>query len=158
MRVTRIFIILFAVSFLLLNAGCSQSPQQESKEKEVKTPMGEVSKKAADAMATTESYTMEQKKAYEQELADKFAKYEQKISLLKEQMAMAGEESKKNLQQNIENLQAKVGEMESRTNELKNASGFAWSDMKKGLDKAVADLDKAFAEAMQNFQKKPNSY
>ena len=157
MQLVKILLIVMTITSLLLTAGCSEEKEPAMQKEGTKTTAADVKKEAKELMATTKSYTLEQREAYEKELAKKFAEYDRKIFVLKEQLVDATEETRQKLQEQINMLLTKEGDLRNRAKGLKEASGKAWDDLKKGLDKASADLDEAFAKAMQKFIKKPSS-
>jgi outer membrane biogenesis lipoprotein LolB len=145
MKIIKITIFLLMAAFLILNTACSEQ------EKEAKTTMEDVKKETREMVETAKSYTMEQRHAYQQELADKFAEYDRKIETFKQQMNMVKGETERKMQENIDMLQSKVDDMKKRAEKLKNAGGDAWTDLRNGLEKAEDDLDRSFSEAMKNF-------
>jgi len=153
MNTLRLIIILLALAFLSLVAGCGEQKQATTQKEETKVTTEDIKKEAKELVETTKSYTMEQKEAYEQQLANKLDEYAQKIAALKAQMVTMQGEAQKDMQEKIDSLHAKVEDMKSKALELQNASDAAWDDLKAGLDKAEDDLEESFTTAMQNFQK-----
>ena len=157
MKTARLLVILLAAGFLFLAVGCSE--QKSSMQEETpKATSEDVKKEAKELVETTKSYTLEQKQAYEEQLAKKLDEYNQKISALKVQMAQAESTVQTDMQALLESLQTKVEDLQTRANGLKDASGAAWDDMKKGLDQAEEELDQAFSEAMAKFQQSSSKY
>ena len=85
MNTLRLLIILLALVLLSLNAGCGEQQATTQKE-ETKVSTEEIKKEAKELVEITKSYTMEQKEAYEQQLANKLDEYAQKIAALKAQV------------------------------------------------------------------------
>jgi anaerobic ribonucleoside-triphosphate reductase len=138
---------------LSLTAGCGEQQQATTHKEETKITTEDIKKEAKELVEATKSYTMEQKKAYEEELAKKLDEYGQKTGALKAQLMTMQGEAQKDMQEKIDSLHAKVEDMKSKALELQNSSDAAWDDLKAGLDKAEDDLEEAFTTAMQNFQK-----
>lgn len=153
MNFARVLSVFTFLAFLFINYGCSdqEQPAMQVKESET-TTIEDVKKEAGELVEATKEYTLEQKEAYERQLAGKFEEYEKKLSTLRQQLNMAGGDVKQRMQEKIESLQGKLDDMKSMTEQLKDTSGEAWNDMKVGLDKAEDDLNKAFSDAMQNFK------
>ena len=141
MRSRKILVVL-VIGLLSLAVGCSERAQTVKQEKKAKTTMEDVKKETGEMVETAKSYTLEQRQAYQKELADKFVKYEQDIEDLKQKMIMVSGDTEQKMQEQIklDVLRDKLADMESRAQELKDASGDAWDDLKKGLDKAGKDL------------------
>ena len=78
MRSRKILVVL-VIGLLSLAVGCSERAQTVKQEKKAKTTMEDVKKETGEMVETAKSYTLEQRQAYQKELADKFVKYEQDI-------------------------------------------------------------------------------
>jgi hypothetical protein len=157
MKSTRLVLFFLAAAFFLMAVGCSEQKTSMQEEKP-KPTAAEVKKEAKDLVETTESYTMEQKQVYEQQLVQQLEEYSQKISALKDQVAMMPGEAKTAMQEQINMLDTDLQDMEAKAGEMKDASGQAWEDMKQGMEQAEKDLNQAISNAMQNFQKPPTKY
>ena len=153
MHTVRFLIIILMLALLSLTTGCGEQQQAPTQKEETKVTTEDIKKEAKELVEATKSYTMEQKKAYEEELATKLDEYGQKIEALKAQLMTMQGEAQQDMQEKIDSLHAKVEDMKSKALELQNASDAAWDDLKAGLDKAEDDLEEAFTTAMQNFQK-----
>ena len=79
MKFLKYTLIVVTATTLLIAAGCSEEKKPAMQEGGSKTTTADIKKEAKDLVETTKSYTMEQKEAYEKELADKFAEYSRKI-------------------------------------------------------------------------------
>jgi TolA-binding protein len=158
MNRVKLWIIVIFVMLMAFSSGCSEQKEATMQPKENKTTAEDVKQEAKEMVQTTTTYTMEQKEAYEQKLAEKLETYNQQISTLKQQMVVLQGEAEQKLQDQINSLQTKVEDMKNRSDELKDAGGEAWNNLKDGLDKAGDDLDQAFTEAMQKFTKSSSSY
>ena len=153
MYLKRILGILFLIIFVALATGCRQRQESRTQEEGNKTTMEDIKKEVKEMVKTTTSYSLEQRNAYEKQLAQKIDAYGKKIQALKEQMMIAKGEAEKKLQEQIDMLQAKTDDLKNKAEDLRNATGQAWDELKKGLDKAVDDLDEAFSKAMQSYTK-----
>ena len=72
---------------------------------------------------------------------------------LKTQMAYRNDQAKAALEEVMVELNQKKLEITVKLKEIGAASGEAYEDLKKGLDKSVEDMDQAFEEAMSRFEK-----
>jgi hypothetical protein len=64
-----------------------------------------------------------------------------------------GEASTK-IEAGIADLKTKQDQAKQKLQEVGSSTGAAWDDMKAGLDKAVADLQKAYNDASSHFKQK----
>ena len=152
MYLARYLVILLAFGLFFLTAGCSEQQQATTQKEGTKATVEDVKKEAVDIVEVTKSYTMEQKEAYEQQLATRLDGYKQKISVFKAQMGAMKGNAQKVMQKKIDTLQAQLEEMKNKVLELQDASGEAWNDLKKDLDKAGEDMNEAFTNAKTNFR------
>lgn len=153
MHLKRFLVIFLLAVFVALAAGCSKRQEPMTQEEGKKTTTEDIKKEAEEMVETTKSYTMEQRKAYEQQLARKIDEYGQKIYALKEQLMMVKGEAENELLEQIDMLQAKTDDLKNKAEDLKKASGQAWDELKIDLDKAIDDLDEAFSKALQSYKK-----
>ena len=57
-----------------------------------------------------------------------------------------------NTERAFENLSEKFGITPKKLSELKSASGEGWEDLKKGMEKSMAELKSAFDQAASQFK------
>ena len=115
---------------------------QQSKEKPA-APSQSQEVKAAPGGAVT-GFTPAQRRAYEKETATELAAIQQKIADLRVQANSGAPQMKRLLIQKANRLQAQKIAAGNQLTALEKASGTAWGQQKAELDKAMADLRKAF--------------
>jgi DNA anti-recombination protein RmuC len=144
----------------LLLIGCSEQKQtvektapEKARIENLATTPEDIKKEAQDLAKTTMAYTEEQKTLYQKKLQEKMVQYSQELKELKAKMVMLNEQAKTGLTAEMENLNRKKQEMAEKMQQIQDASGEAYTDLKKGLDRSVEEMDKALDEAMSNFRK-----
>ena len=152
MNAIKITTFLLLAAILFSNTACSEQ------KKATQTTMEDVKKETVEAVETAGSFTMEQRQAFQRKLTDKLTEYDRNIATLKQQLTVVTTTAGQKTEEKIEMLQAKLDDIKKRSEELKDASGEAWEDLRKGLERAGDDLDKSFTEAMKNFSKSSSSY
>lgn len=145
------------ISFLLLSCSEPQevekaSPGQTRVENLATTP-ADIKKEAEDLAKTTMAFTEEQKELYQKKIQEKMALYNQKLMDLKKEMGKLNDQAKAALDKQMVELNQKKLEITAKLKEAEAASGEAYEDLKKGLDKSLDDLDQAFEDAVSRFQK-----
>ena len=152
-------IITFGVIFLFLTS-CSDQKQTAEKPQPAKarveslsTTTADIKKEAEDLAKTTMAYTEEQKALYQEKIKEKMEQYSQKLMELQTKMVMLNEQAKANLAAEMENLNRKKQEVAEKASEINAASGEAYEDIRKGLERSLEEMDKAFDQAMSRFEK-----
>jgi len=139
-------------------ASCSDQKQtaekaspEKAKVENLATTPADVKKEAEDLAKTAMAYTEEQKALYQEKIKEKMQQYSQKLMDLQTKMVMLNEQAKANLAAEMENLNRKKQEIVEKAGEIQEASGAAFEDLKKGLDKSLEEMDKAVDEAISRF-------
>ena len=148
----RILVILLALILLVLFVGCGEQKQATTQIKESETTVEDVTNDANELVEVTKAYTLEQRKVYEQQLAQTIEEYSQEISALKNQMIILKGEAKAEMQQTLDTLHTNLNNMKSEVQQMKTASDSAWEELKEGLEKAEKDLSEGFSNALQSFK------
>jgi hypothetical protein len=153
----NIFILTILYFFM---AACSeQKPTAEkaaterAKVENLETTPDDIKKEAADLARTTLAYTEEQKTLYQEKIQKKMAQYGQKLLALEAKLVMMNEQAKAEFAEEMKNLSRKKAEIGEKFQELQAAGNEAYDDLKDGLDGAMEEMDKAYDQAMERFQK-----
>ena len=151
-------VVVGSICFFL--ASCSEqkqtadkAPPPKAKVESLATTPGDIKKEAADLARTTMAYTEEQKELYQKKIEERINLYGQKLMELQEKMIMLNEQAKASLVAEIENLNRKKQEVAEKAREIQSASGEAYEDLKEGLENSLEEMDKAFDQAMNRFDK-----
>lgn len=128
------------------------TPERAKVENLATTP-GDIRKEAGDLAKTTMTYTEEQKALYQKKIQDKMGQYSQNLKELQEKLAMMNEQAKADMAAEMEELKRKKAEMGEKARELQATGSEAYGDIRKGLDSAIDEMDKAYDEAMKRFRK-----
>jgi uncharacterized protein YukE len=72
---------------------------------------------------------------------------------LEAELVMMNEQAKADLAAEIEELSRKKVEIGEKVRELQAAGNEAYEDLKKGLDSAMEEMDRAYDQAMSRFRK-----
>jgi peptidoglycan hydrolase CwlO-like protein len=118
---------------LVLLPACSNRVQQDQKQTD-----------DADA-------ARRQREAYQAQAEEKLHELDQKIEDLKSRINQ-NTPDKEDLDQQMAELERRRAIAHEKLEKLKTSSQGAWSDMKAGIDAAVADLDTAYHEAANRFK------
>ena len=155
------FATIFALAaFCFFMTACSEQKQttekaspEKAKVENLATTPEDIKKEAGDLAKTTMAYTEEQKKLYQEKLQEKMAQYNRELMELEAKLTTINAEVKADLAAEMQNLTQKKAEMDIKIRELQAASGEAYKDLKDGLDRAMAEMDNAYDEAMSRFKK-----
>lgn len=93
-----------------------------------------------------------QRKAYEEKLEAQLKEWATQIALLMAKADKAKAEAKIDFYKTIDALQHKQEEARTKLNELKTAGDEAWEDVKKGAEKAWAEIKIAYKDATSRFK------
>jgi hypothetical protein len=72
---------------------------------------------------------------------------------LEAKLVMMNEQAKAEFAEEMKNLSRKKAEIGEKFQELQAAGNEAYDDLKDGLDGAMEEMDKAYDQAMERFQK-----
>jgi DNA polymerase III delta prime subunit len=126
---------------------------EKAKVENLATTPADIRKEATDLAKTTMAYTEEQKEVYQEKIQEKMAEYSEKLKEFETKLVMLNEQAKAEMAEEIEELNRKKAAISVKVQELQTASGEAYADLKEGLDNAMVEMDKAYDQAMERFQK-----
>ena len=72
---------------------------------------------------------------------------------LQDILVQLNEQARSELAAEMDKLRGKKAEMGKKFQKLQAASGEAYEDLKVGMDRAMAEMDKAYEQAMSRFAK-----
>lgn len=137
------FILLVSALTLLVFAGCAEKEE---------TTAEDVKKETKEAVETARAYTEEQRAKYMAEMMDKLESYEEQINELEMEARDTGDEARMAMEERLQTLRDKRDDMSERLDEMRSAGGDAWMEMKKGMDKAMDEMSKAYEKAAAEFE------
>lgn len=94
----------------------------------------------------------QEKQAYEAKIDQALRDLDQEIDALKIKVRVQNRADRPQIDQQIDQLERKRAELRVRLMKLRDSSGAAWKDMKMGIDRALSDLDTAYAQAVSHFK------
>jgi TolA-binding protein len=94
----------------------------------------------------------QEKQAYEAKIDQALRDLDQEIEALKIKVRVQNRADRPQIDQQIDQLERKRAELRARLMKLKESSGEAWKDMKGGSDRALADLDVVYEQAVSHFK------
>ncbi len=145
MRFARVILFPALSLCLILSAyGTAVGQGQVTKE--------EVAQQVQQAAEKVKEYTAQQAEIYTKEMQAKLDEISKKADELRKKAASATGDAAKKSQALMENLKAKAAVAEQKLRELQSAGAGAWKDTKQGLDKAMADLQKAYDQAVSGLK------
>lgn len=151
-------LLLASVTFLIM--ACSEQKQsagkaapEKAKVESLATTPADIKKEAGDLAKAAMTYAEEQKALYTQEVLDRLAQYNQKLMALDRKVAMLGDQAKAEMMEEVANFNQKKEQALEKVRELQASSGEAYEDLKEGMEKSIAEMDKAYDQAMNRFQK-----
>jgi hypothetical protein len=112
----------------------------------------DVKKQAAETMEKAKAYAEQQKQEYSKQAQSTLDDLSKKIDQLKEQAKVAKGEALTRIQSALGDLKIKQDQAKQKLQELGSSAGPAWEQIKAGVDKAVADLQKAYNDASSHFK------
>ena len=147
MEKTKILPAIMFIAFAMI-LGCGNS---EPESKSVATSAQDVKQKTQEAIQAVKNYSEEQMKEYRDALRNKMNSLEQSHQELQAKLEDMKEGAKKDMEQVIKNLEEKKADLEHKSQELQTATGEAFGDLKVGTEKALAELEEAYEQAIQRF-------
>jgi hypothetical protein len=112
----------------------------------------EVKKQAAETMEKAKAYAEQQRQEYSKQVQSTLDDLSKKTDQLKEQAKVAKGEALTKIQAALADLKVKQDQAKQKLQELGSSTGAAWEQVKTGVDKAVADLQKAYNDASSYFK------
>ncbi len=144
-------VILQIMGFVTLSLGPISFAVSEEASKE------RVQRETREAVQATVEYTKEQREKIQRDLSKQINEIGEELKKLradaKGRMNTVSEKARQERRESIEALEKKQKKALQQFNDLEKASGSAWSKLRRGMQKAVEELDSAFKEAKSEFQK-----
>ena len=112
----------------------------------------DVKKQAAETMEKAKAYAEQQRHEYTKQVQSTLDDLSKKTDQLKEQAKVAKGEALTKIQAALADLKVKQDQAKQKLQELGSSTGAAWEQVKTGVDKAVADLQKAYNDASSYFK------
>lgn len=113
----------------------------------------EMKQEVSEAVEKAKTYTVQQKQAYRKEVEAELTDLTKRIAELESKAQTLKGKALEKVNQTIVKLKAKRDAAQNKLMELGAATASAWDEVKKGLDMALRDLQKAYSEALKHFQK-----
>jgi len=135
----------FGIMFIAVLLACAPgygSAQQPKDTSPCTQPQGTEVK--GEAAGTAKSFTLEERKAYEEKIAAELDAIQQKIADLRIQASTGPSQNKRMLSLAANNIQMQKLAADNELIALKNASEADWSKQKAKLDKAMEQLRSAW--------------
>ncbi len=112
----------------------------------------DVKKQAAETMEKAKAYAEQQRQEYTKQVQSTLDDLSKKTDQLKEQAKIAKGEALTKIQAALADLKVKQDQAKQKLQELGSSTGAAWEQVKTGVDKAVAELQKAYNDASSYFK------
>jgi len=106
----------------------------------------EVQRRAGEAKQVAASIARQIREKYEDNVSGELARVDEHIRDLKQQLAVAGGQARPALEKQIEQWSGRGRTLRDTLERLHGASGEAWEEMKKGLDRAIDEVQRALHE------------
>jgi hypothetical protein len=146
MRAFRLLAISIAIACIWM-ANLTYAQQTDVTKQDVK-------QEAASTVEKAKAYAEQQKQEYSKQVQTTLDDFSKKMDQLKEQAKNYKGEASTKIEAGIADLKTKQDQAKQKLQEVGSSTGAAWDDMKAGLDKAVADLQKAYNDASSHFKQK----
>ena len=112
----------------------------------------DVKKQAAETVEKAKAYAEQRKQEYSKQAQSTLDDLSKKIDQLKEQAKIAKGEALTKIQTSLGDLKVKQDQAKQKLQESAASTGAAWEQVKTGVDKAIADLQKAYNDASSQFK------
>jgi len=112
----------------------------------------DVKRDAAKTVEAAKAYAEQQKQEYSKQIQSKIDDLSKRIDELKLKGKDARGEALTRMESALSTLKAKQEEVQKQLKEVGSATSAAWSDARKGLDKAVGELQRAYEDATKHFK------
>jgi chromosome segregation ATPase len=139
---------LFCAAFLVSCAGCAEPPVEHTVRKVTAEDVRSDTEKALD---TATKAATQAKEEFERRLTSRLADMDAEIANLHEKGLALKDEAKARWNDKMADLKAKHEAARKKLDELGRSTGEAWERLEKGAQSAWDDLQKAFAEASDEF-------
>ncbi|MBJ3762531.1 coiled coil domain-containing protein [Maribius pontilimi] len=94
---------------------------------------------------------MDEKNAYRRKLEARLDQWRAEIDKLQNKAAEASADARQEYDEQVRNLREQQQDARAKLMELDDASGEAWKDLKKGVERAWDDLGAAVKKARKRF-------
>jgi hypothetical protein len=135
--------IMLMAALLAIAPGYGSAEQQGKESDSPAIQIKNLEKKGEQAPAA-KSYTLQQKKEYQQKTTAELAEIQQKIDALKVKGENVEPQKRRSVSRALFNLDRKAATTRKWLAALETASEPDWSRVKAGLDKSMEDLRKAY--------------
>ncbi len=132
---------------LIILGACS-----ENKEPDKKVTGEQLKKEVQEVGSAAVTYTKEKAEEYQKQMEAKIEEYEGKIKDYSNRLKDKGADAKASAQKELDKLKGVQEATKKKLSELKSSSGEAWKDLKKGMEKSMDELKRAFDEAASQFK------
>jgi hypothetical protein len=105
------------------------------------------------AVNSTKEFTREQKNEIENGYHRDLSKLDDQMAIFESQLKTKSTSVKVEFNEQVSNLKKQRGELNERLERLAHADGFAWKDLKLGMDSAFKDIKVSFQKASSDFKK-----
>jgi len=112
----------------------------------------DVKKQAAETMEKAKAYAEQQRQEYTKQVQATLDDLSKKIDQLKEQAKNYKGEAQAKIEAGLADLKEKQDQAKQKLQEVGSSTSAAWEQVKAGVDKAVADLQKAYNDASSYFK------
>jgi hypothetical protein len=112
----------------------------------------DVKKQAAETMEKAKAYAEQQRQEYTKQVQATLDDLSKQIDQLKEQAKNYKGEALTKIDAGLADLKVKQDQAKQKLQELGSSAGPAWEQVKSGVEKAVADLQKAYNDASSYFK------
>lgn len=112
----------------------------------------ELKRETKEALEKARAYAEQQKQEYTKKMQAKLDDLSKKIDQLKEMAKGATGDALARIQTSVADLVAKQDAARRKLEELGSSTTSAWDTLKVGVEKAVADLQKAYEGAAAHFK------
>lgn len=126
--------------------GFSNQKKQEARAEGVKN---ETQQNAGKTMESTD----QKKEEYQKKIQDMLDEYGKKLDELKAKGKELSEDAKAEYNKMLQNLAEKRKVAAKKFKQLSKASEKTWENFKDGVDKAAAEMEKAFSDAISKYSK-----
>lgn len=144
------FLILVLALALVALPGCRKEDETGNNEKVSAEDVKKETRKAYDAAS---QYTLEQIRAFREQMEARLADYGTKIDKLQKKMEILEGDARAKADKQLKVLRKKYSDIDNKLNELKDSGSDAWAKLKSGISAAMEDLGKAYKKAADELSK-----
>jgi hypothetical protein len=115
---------------------------------EAPTATDRLTKETREAIDATQSYTAQQKEAFQRKAQAELAALQKQIAALQSRVGEASAATRADLQVSIADLEKKKEGARRKMDELRSATDAKWADVKSGMSSALEDVQAAYRKAL----------